>query len=81
MDLSVPSEARVDLIALCRRWQEENRAMADDLLARRVVHSELVARAWQNVSADDADRHARVAAELELLLLELEAADHHQHRL
>ena len=61
-------EPAADLIALCRRWRQENRALADDLLARRVVHSELIGREWRDVTVQDADRHARVAEELERLL-------------
>jgi integrase len=70
MNFITPSESRPDFIALCRRWHYENRALADSLLAGRLVHSELVANEWRDVTMDDADRHARIAAELESLLVE-----------
>ena len=70
MNFIAPSESRTDFVALCRRWHDENRALADDLLARRLVHSELIAGEWRDVTIDDADRHARIAAELETLLVE-----------
>jgi hypothetical protein len=74
MDFISPREPRADFIALCRRWHDENRALADDLLARRLLHSELIAGEWRDVTMDDADRHARIAAELESLLVELGSA-------
>jgi len=53
-----------DLLALCERWRAENRAIADDLLARRVSHSELVDGRWQDVTMADAERHDRVLASI-----------------
>ncbi len=70
MNFITPSESRHDFIALCRRWHDENRALADDLLARRLVRSELIAGEWRDVTMVDADRHARIAAEFESLLAE-----------
>jgi hypothetical protein len=72
MQFVAPREPTSDLLALCRRWHDENRAMADDLFARRIVHSERIAGEWHDVTLDDAERHARVAAELERLIEELE---------
>ena len=72
MNFITPSESRPDFIALCRRWHDENRALADDLLARRLVHRELVAGEWRDVSMDDAARHARIALEMGSLLEEFE---------
>jgi len=71
MNFVRPSESRTDFVALCRKWHDENRAMADDLMARRIVHTELIAGQWRDVTMADADRHARIANELEGLLKEL----------
>jgi len=73
MQFVAPREPGPDLLALCRRWHDENRALADDLLARRIVHTERIAGQWRDVTADDAERHARVASELEHLIDELDA--------
>lgn len=43
--------------------------MAEDLLSGRLAHCELVAGEWRDVTVDDARRHARIAAELESLLV------------
>ena len=72
MQFTPPRELASDLKALCRKWHDENRALADDLLARRIVHTERIAGEWRDVSTQDADRHARIAAELERLLDELD---------
>jgi hypothetical protein len=72
MQLTLPSGIASDLKTLCRKWHDENRALADDLLARRIVHTERIAGEWHDVSTEDADRHARIAAELERLLDELD---------
>ena len=72
MHFVTPPEPPSDLLALCRRWHDENQALADDLFARRVVHRERIAGEWRDVTMDDAERHARVAAELERLIEELE---------
>ena len=72
MSFVAPRESVSDLLALCRKWHDENRAMADDLFARRIVHTERIAGEWCDVTMDDAERHARVAAELEHLIEELE---------
>jgi len=69
MNFITPSESRPDFIALCRRWHDENRALAEDLLSGRLAHCELVAGEWRDVTVDDARRHARIAAELESLLV------------
>ena len=71
MNFVTPREPPAQFLELCRKWHRENRALADDLLARRLVHSELIAGEWRDVTMDDADRHARIAAELESLMLEL----------
>jgi len=71
MNFVHPRESRTDFVALCRKWHDENRAMADDLMVRRIVHSELIAGEWCDVTMADADRHARIASELESLLVEL----------
>lgn len=72
MQFVAPKEPVSDLVALCRRWHDENRAVADDLFARRIVHTERIAGEWRDVTMDDAERHARVAAELERLIEALE---------
>ena len=72
MHFVAPREPASDIIALCRRWHDENRALADDLFARRIVHSERIAGEWRDVTLDDAERHARVADELQRLIDELE---------
>ena len=74
MNIVVPQESRSDFVALCRRWRDEHRALADDLLARRSKHHELCAGQWRDVTLDDADRHARIAAELEAVMAELGVA-------
>jgi hypothetical protein len=72
MQFIAPREAASDILILCRRWHDENRALADDLFARRIVHSERIAGEWRDVTMDDAERHARVADELQRLIEELE---------
>ena len=72
MQFTQPRESISDLKALCRKWHDENRALADDLLARRIVHTERIAGEWHDVTTEDAERHARIAAELERLLDEME---------
>jgi hypothetical protein len=72
MQFIAPREAASDILTLCRRWHDENRALADDLFARRIVHSERIAGEWRDVTMDDAERHARVADELQRLIEELE---------
>jgi len=70
MNFVRPGESRADFVALCGKWHDENRALADDLMARRIVHSELIAGEWCDVTMADADRHTRIAGELESLLIE-----------
>lgn len=72
MQFHGPRESTSDFKALCRKWHAENLALADDLLARRIVHTERIAGEWQDVTSNDAERHARIAAELERLIEELE---------
>jgi hypothetical protein len=74
MDFVGPREPRADFIALCREWRKEHRALADDLLARWIVHTELIGGEWRDVTMCDADRHARIATELESLLAEFAKA-------